>query len=82
MKKAKLICVPCNCQRDQSIGGRHTKTEWYDEKAAAVKAVVSHVINANPYWCVHLQGKHVTSVRVGGVWYGGFDKNGNPWRPQ
>ena len=80
--KAKIIFVPCNCQPDQSIGGRYAKTEWYEEKAEAVKAVINHVINANLHWCVHLQGKHIVSVRANGDWYGGTDKNGKPWRPK
>lgn len=74
--KTKIIFVSCNCEPDQSIGGGYAKTEWYEDKTEAVKAVVNHVINANRHWCVHLHDKHIVSVRVNGDWYGGSGRGG------
>lgn len=67
----EIITVGCSCIPNQSIGGGKATTEFYPGKRKAVIAVVTHVLNDDPYWCVHWRGKHIVSVIIDGQQFGG-----------
>lgn len=70
-KVERVITVPCACLPDQSIGGGTATTEFYPGKGKAVAAVIEHVINHDPHWCVHWKGRHIVSVIAAGQQFGG-----------
>ena len=75
MKVDELTFVYCNCKSDQSIGGRRTKTEYYDNQVEVAKAVRDHVMNEDRHWAVHFKGKHVVSVVIDGYRWGGMKRD-------